>query len=120
MIVSINSPRSPVALLPKPETPVRGEPVSAHTENSFTTVEPSHTIKSAEFGEILQGEVLTRSRFVEYQSTQGFLDERAVSKARLVQDFRGSSSVSDVAVQRYLQSAISSQTNQGRSLDVHI
>lgn len=124
MIASISSPRLPVAVLPRSDGSLRGPHSTAETRDSFARAEESsHSAQSTDFGQVLQGEVLSRRRPVEYQSTQGFLNERALNKARLVQDSGGPLGAPSVVVKRYLQhfqSTAFSETNQGRSLDVRV
>lgn len=123
MIVSISSPRLPVGVLPRPDGSMRTQHAAADARNSYTRAEPSHAPQSTDFGQVLQGEVLTRPRPAEYQSTQGFLDERALNKARLVEESARSSATPSMVTKRYLQhfqSTAYSETNQGRSLDVRV
>ena len=123
MIHSIPGARLPVAQYNHADASVRSQRTTPRSTNNSYHTTYSHAAHTVETGDVLEGEVLTRQRFPEYQSTQAFLYERTLEHARPVQSFSGSSSNAVSSVNRYLNHTrpeTIDELTQGRSLDIQV
>jgi hypothetical protein len=123
MIHSIPSARLPVAQYNHADASVRSQHATPRSTNNFHHTTYSNAAHTVETGDVLEGEVLTRQRFPEYQSTQAFLYERTLEHARPVQGFSGLSSNAVSSVNRYLnhiRPETIDELTQGRSLDIQV